>query len=138
MVLYSTQSHIIAYYNTLYFWETFKTGINMHTSSMQCGVWKEYKVPSQEEQFQKFLSLLEYVSANSPFYKQKFLQQNVDMGAIKVLDDISMLPFTYKEELREAYPLGLQAAPEEKVVRIHSSSGTTGKTRYHSLYAERC
>lgn len=99
----------------------------MHTSSMQCGVWKEYKVPSQEEQFQKFLSLLEYVSANSPFYKQKFLQQNVDIGAIKVLDDISILPFTYKEELREAYPLGLQAAPEEKVVRIHSSSGTTGK-----------
>jgi len=107
--------------------ETFKAGIKMYANSMQYSMWKEYMVPSQEEQLEKFRSLLEYVSANSPFYRQKFSKENVDIGAIKNLEDISNLPFTYKEELRNAYPLGLQAAPEEKVVRIHSSSGTTGK-----------
>lgn len=104
-----------------------KAGIKMCANSMQCDVWKEYTAPSQEEQFQKFLSLLEYVSVNSPFYKQKLSKENVDIEAIKSLEDISRLPFTYKEELRDAYPLGLQASPEGKVVRIHSSSGTTGK-----------
>jgi phenylacetate-CoA ligase len=104
-----------------------KAGIKMCANSMQCDVWKEYTAPSQAEQLQKFLSLLEYVSVNSPFYKQKLSKENVDIGAIKSLEDISRLPFTYKEELRDAYPLGLQASPEGKVVRIHSSSGTTGK-----------
>ncbi len=107
--------------------ETFKAGIKMCENSMQYNMWKEYTAPSPEEQLQKFRSLLEYVSANSPFYKQKFSQENVDIRSIKSLEDISTLPFTYKEELRDAYPLGLQAAPEEKIVRIHSSSGTTGK-----------
>ena len=107
--------------------KTFKAGIKMCENSMQYKMWKEYTAPSPGEQLQKFRSLLEYVSANSPFYKQKFSKEDVDIRSIKGLEDISTLPFTYKEELRDAYPLGLQAAPEEKIVRIHSSSGTTGK-----------
>jgi phenylacetate-CoA ligase len=94
---------------------------------MQYSILEEYIVPSGEELFHKFLSLLKYISENSPFYRHKFSKENVKIEFIKSLEDIRILPFTYKEELRDAYPLGLQAAPEEKVVRIHSSSGTTGK-----------
>jgi len=58
------------------------------------------------------------------FYKNLF--KNIEAGDIKSKADFEKLPFTDKEDLRSAYPLGLQAAPEEKIVRIHSSSGTTG------------
>ncbi|OPX42216.1 phenylacetate-coenzyme A ligase [Ruminiclostridium hungatei] len=78
-------------------------------------------------QFDIFKELLLKISSNSPFYKEKFLKAKVDVNEITSMEMISQLPFTTKEELREAYPLGLQAVPEEKVVRIHSSSGTTGK-----------
>lgn len=60
----------------------------------------------------------------SEFYKSRFAGINVnDIGSKK---DFEKLPFTDKEDLRDAYPLGLQAVPDEKIVRIHSSSGTTG------------
>jgi phenylacetate-CoA ligase len=60
----------------------------------------------------------------SPFYKEHFKGINVD--DIKTADDFFKLPFTEKKNLRDAYPLGLMAVDEEKIVRIHSSSGTTG------------
>lgn len=78
-------------------------------------------------QFDIFKELLINVSSNSPFYKEKFQKAGVDINKITSMEMISSLPFTTKEELREAYPLGLQAVPEERIVRIHSSSGTTGK-----------
>jgi len=81
----------------------------------------------RREQFESFKELLERLSENSPFYKKKFSTSRVNISDIKSPEDISQLPFTTKEELREAYPLGLQAVPDDKVVRIHSSSGTTGK-----------
>ncbi|HNW38475.1 MAG TPA: AMP-binding protein, partial [Methanosarcina vacuolata] len=56
-----------------------------------------------------------------------FREANVDIEDIRSLDDMKLLPFTNKEELRDAYPLGLQSVPDSEVVRIHSSSGTTGK-----------
>ncbi|MCL2019433.1 MAG: phenylacetate--CoA ligase [Oscillospiraceae bacterium] len=61
---------------------------------------------------------------NSKFYKDKFA--GIEAGDIKSKEDFEKLPFTDKEDLRSAYPLGLNATSEEKVVRIHSSSGTTG------------
>lgn len=61
---------------------------------------------------------------NSEFYKKHFAGINVN--DIKTMEDFQKLPFTDKEELRNAYPLGLQAVPEEKIIRVHSSSGTTG------------
>ncbi|MHB1167369.1 MAG: phenylacetate--CoA ligase family protein, partial [Carboxydocellales bacterium] len=63
----------------------------------------------------------------SPFYRRKLDQAGVRPEHIRTLEDISLLPFTDKEDLRENYPFGLMAAPEEDVVRIHASSGTTGK-----------
>ncbi|BCS81532.1 phenylacetate--CoA ligase family protein [Anaerocellum diazotrophicum] len=73
-----------------------------------------------------FLNQLENVFKNSPFYQKKFKEAGIKLGEIQDIEDIKKLPFTTKEELREAYPLGLMAVDEKKVVRIHSSSGTTG------------
>jgi len=61
---------------------------------------------------------------NGEFYKNHF--SNINIEDINSQDDFEKLPFTDKEDLRNAYPLGLQAVPDEKIVRIHSSSGTTG------------
>ena len=58
------------------------------------------------------------------FYKNRF--SGIDIDGIHSKEDFEKLPFTDKEDLRQAYPLGLQAVPDEKIVRIHSSSGTTG------------
>lgn len=58
------------------------------------------------------------------FYQKKFA--GVDVEAIQSQEDFEKLPFSWKGDLREAYPLGLQAVPDSEIVRIHSSSGTTG------------
>ena len=81
----------------------------------------------KESQLNKFLQLLEIVANSSPFYKNKFEREGINYRDIRTYEDIQKLPFTTKEELREAYPLGLMAVDESEVVRIHSSSGTTGK-----------
>ncbi|MGN0201507.1 MAG: phenylacetate--CoA ligase family protein [Candidatus Cryptobacteroides sp.] len=62
-----------------------------------------------------------------PFYKRKMDELGVKPEDIKSIDDIDKLPFTTKTDLRDEYPFGLQAVPQEEVVRIHASSGTTGK-----------
>ena len=61
---------------------------------------------------------------NGEFYATRFSGINVE--DIHTIEDFQKLPFTDKEDLRQAYPLGLQAVPDEKIIRIHSSSGTTG------------
>ena len=71
--------------------------------------------------------LLERVFVNSGFYRKKLGEIGFEAGLFKGTGDLSKLPFTTKEELRDAYPLGLQAVPEHEIIRIHSSSGTTGK-----------
>ncbi|HHW43276.1 AMP-binding protein [Desulfofundulus thermobenzoicus] len=71
--------------------------------------------------------LVRRIYRNSPFYRQKLDEANIRPEDIQTLADLEYVPFTTKEELRTAYPLGLMAVPEEEVVRIHSSSGTTGK-----------
>lgn len=86
-----------------------------------------YPKISEEDTFAKLKALLKRVVENSPFYQKKFREANINIGDIKSLKDLKLLPFTNKEELRDAYPLGLQAVPDSEVVRIHSSSGTTGK-----------
>ena len=62
-----------------------------------------------------------------PFYKQKFDEIGLLPGDIKTIDDITKLPFTVKQDLRDHYPFGLFAVPKDQLVRIHASSGTTGK-----------
>ncbi len=75
----------------------------------------------------KLREMLPRLYENSPFYRRKLDESGIDPAGIKTLNDLGRLPFTTKSELRTGYPLGLMAVPEELVVRIHSSSGTTGK-----------
>lgn len=76
---------------------------------------------------QALKKLLARVNQHSRFYQRKFKEGGFDPRDFTEMADFTKLPFTYKHELREGYPLGLQAVPDREVVRIHSSSGTTGK-----------
>jgi phenylacetate-CoA ligase len=78
-------------------------------------------------QLKRLKNLVEKVYATVPFYKRKFDERGVKPGDIKSLEDLSKLPFTMKQDLRDNYPFGMFAMPMESVVRIHASSGTTGK-----------
>ena len=78
----------------------------------------------KEEQFELIKKQLKNLTSKECFYKHKF--EGIDIDSIKSQEDFEKLPFTWKGDLREAYPLGLMAVPEEEIVRIHSSSGTTG------------
>jgi phenylacetate-CoA ligase len=64
---------------------------------------------------------------NVPHYRRTFDAHGVHPDDLRTLDDLARFPFTGKQDLRENYPFGLFAVPREKVVRIHASSGTTGK-----------
>ncbi|MEG2203723.1 MAG: phenylacetate--CoA ligase, partial [Oscillospiraceae bacterium] len=67
------------------------------------------------------------VYENVPFYRQKFDEMGLVPEDIRSVDDLAKLPFTYKQDLRDNYPYGMFATPMDQVVRIHASSGTTGK-----------
>ncbi len=62
-----------------------------------------------------------------PFYRKRFKEKGIEPGDIGSVDQLKELPFTTKEDLRENYPFGLFTVPQSDVVRIHASSGTTGK-----------
>jgi phenylacetate-CoA ligase len=78
-------------------------------------------------QLKRLVATAERVYATVPFYKKKFDECGVKPSDIKSLKDLSRLSFTNKIDLRDNYPFGLFAVPMEQVVRIHASSGTTGK-----------
>lgn len=63
---------------------------------------------------------------NSPFYKKRFEESHLKPSDINSLSDLQKIPFTTKQDLRDNYPFGLAAVPMDEVVRLHSSSGTTG------------
>ena len=71
--------------------------------------------------------IVEYVYLNTPFYRKKMQELGVTPDDIHSIDDIVKLPFTTKHDLRDNYPFGLCAVPMNQIVRIHGSSGTTGK-----------
>ena len=77
-----------------------------------------------QEQLQMILKQFQDLKERSPFYAKKY--EGIDLSQIKTQEDFQKLPFTEKADLREAYPMGLAAVPQERIVRIHSSSGTTG------------
>lgn len=64
---------------------------------------------------------------NVPFYRNKMQEMGIEPGDIKSIDDLSKLPFTTKQDLRDNYPFGLFAVHKSQVVRVHASTGTTGK-----------
>jgi len=78
-------------------------------------------------QSQKLVKMVENCYNKIPVYKKKFDEIGILPGDIKSIDDVSKLPFTYKTDLRDSYPFGMFAVPHEELVRIHASSGTTGK-----------
>ncbi|ENX37952.1 phenylacetate--CoA ligase PaaK [Acinetobacter courvalinii] len=78
-------------------------------------------------QTQRLKQTLTYVYANSPVYKKKFDDAGVHPDDFVTLDDLAKFPFTTKQDLRDNYPFGMFAVPQEQIVRLHASSGTTGK-----------
>ncbi len=78
-------------------------------------------------QLRRLQAVVERVYATVPFYRQKFQEAGVSPADIKSLQDLRRLPLTTKQDLRDNYPFGMFAVPMDNVVRIHASSGTTGK-----------
>jgi phenylacetate-CoA ligase len=78
-------------------------------------------------QLKRLQNLVKRVYDKVPFYKKRLNDAGLKPGDIQSLDDLKRLPFTYKNDLRDNYPFGLFTVPMEDVVRIHASSGTTGK-----------
>ena len=65
-----------------------------------------------------------------PFYRRKFAEKNISPDSVKTVADLKRLPFTTKQDLRDAYPFGFFAVPRGELARIHASSGTTGKPTF--------
>ncbi len=78
-------------------------------------------------QLRRLKETVERVYATVPFYRRKFDEAGVTPSDIKSLEDLKRLPFTTKQDLRDNYPYGMFAVPMDNIVRIHASSGTTGK-----------
>ena len=78
----------------------------------------------QDEQLRRMLS---YVYERIPFYQEQLKRIGVKPGDIRSVEELPRLPFTRKQDLKDHYPFGLLAVPREQVIRVHASSGTTGK-----------
>ncbi len=78
-------------------------------------------------QLERLLHMVNRAHTLVPFYSKRFEEAGVSPDDIRSLEDIEKLPFTYKTDLRDTYPFGLFAGPMSEVVRLHASSGTTGK-----------
>lgn len=92
---------------------------------------KEIETMPREElkklQSERLAAQIKHVYENVPYYRQKMDEKGVTPDDIKSVDDLHKLPFISKADLRESYPYGLLAVPLKDCVRIHSTSGTTGK-----------
>lgn len=91
----------------------------------------KYELMAREDledlQLERLRQTVERCYHDVPHYRRKFQEAGVDPGDIRSLEDLKKLPFTVKTDLRDNYPYGMFAVPMSEVVRIHSSSGTTGK-----------
>jgi phenylacetate-CoA ligase len=95
-------------------------------------IWNETKeCMSRDEihelQSARLVKMVDRVYHSVEFYRKKMQQMGLEPGDITGIDDLGKLPFTTKNDLRDNYPFGLFAVPNTEVVRIHASSGTTGK-----------
>lgn len=82
---------------------------------------------TEELQLERLRHMVEKAYDRVPFYKKKFDEAGIRPSDITSLSDIEKIPFTTKNDMREEYPFGLFAEPMKNVVRVHASSGTTGK-----------
>jgi phenylacetate-CoA ligase len=80
----------------------------------------------EQLQLERLQSTLYRVGTHVPFYRRKFNDLKIDYDSFDSLDDLRKLPFTMKQDLRDNYPYGLFAVPLREIIRVHSSSGTTG------------
>ncbi len=78
-------------------------------------------------QLEKLKETVAWVTDKVPFYKRKFEESGITADDIQSVDDVAKLPFTVKTDLRDNYPFDMCAVPMDEVVRVHASSGTTGK-----------
>ncbi|MBQ9764621.1 MAG: phenylacetate--CoA ligase [Lachnospiraceae bacterium] len=95
-------------------------------------IWNEPKECMSRDQIStiqeaRLIKTVKDVYYNVPSYRKKMQVEGLEPGDIRHLDDLSKLPFTTKDDLRDNYPFGLFAVPQSEIVRIHASSGTTGK-----------
>ena len=95
-------------------------------------IWNETKECMSRDQMTalqsaRLVKLVDYVYHNVDFYRKKMQELGLLPGDIKGIEDIVKLPFTTKDDLRDNYPFGLFAVPQSQIVRVHASSGTTGK-----------
>ncbi len=81
----------------------------------------------QALQLERLKTSLAHAYSNVPLYRRRFDERGLHPGDLKDLADLANFPFTVKDDLREAYPFGLFAVPESRIIRLHASSGTTGK-----------
>jgi len=85
---------------------------------------REHLRQLQDERLRHMIS---YVSERVPFYQEMFKRLGLQPGDIRTVEDLPKLPFTRKQDLKDHYPFGLLAVPREQTIRVHASSGTTGK-----------
>ncbi|MBI4304804.1 MAG: phenylacetate--CoA ligase [Chloroflexi bacterium] len=78
-------------------------------------------------QLERLQALVRYVYDRTPYYRAAFQQAGISPDSVRSLDNLAKLPLTTKREFRDNYPFGLLAVPRQQVVRVHVSSGTTGK-----------
>src|SRR5690554_4881244 len=95
-------------------------------------IWNpHFETMSREEmrqvQSERLRDAVERVYYNVPYYREKMQREGLGPEHIKSVDDLSKLPFTVKQDLRDNYPFGLFAVPMSEIIRVHASSGTTGK-----------
>jgi Coenzyme F390 synthetase len=95
-------------------------------------IWNETIECMERDEMRKLQGIrlkrvVERVYHNTPFYRKKMQEMGVTPNDIETIDDIVKLPFTVKQDLRDNYPFDLMAAPMSEIVRLHASSGTTGK-----------
>ena len=94
-------------------------------------VWDTVEVLSRDEmaslQVKRLRNCVAHVASNVPLYRERLGAAGISPGDVRSLDYLAWLPFTVKQDLRDSYPYGLFAVPMDEVVRLHASSGTTGK-----------
>ena len=95
-------------------------------------IWNEYIECMDREQLtnlqsERLSAMVQKLYYNVPFYRKAFQEKGIEPGDIKRVEQLKDLPFTTKQDLRDNYPFGLFAVPKSEVVRLHASSGTTGK-----------
>ena len=95
-------------------------------------IWNETKECMSRDEMQalqgaRLVKLVDRVYHNVAYYRKKMQAVGLEPGDIRGLEDLPKLPFTTKDDLRDTYPFGMFAVPNSQIVRIHASSGTTGK-----------